>query len=240
MAVVDFEYALGLQSEQDRRQAVELQLKEDMLGTGSLRAVPRGWTLESDFELVRYTCHHKIRHPTVQDFEASWLEEFPMIAHHHPEHLASRLLALHRVVRLLDEVVEAIIPVHLAAEPHDLCDSSFVNDPFAEFDALRQLYPLSTLREGVVAQLLDLTTKKSKHLPPIIQIDRRRARALRQPSELSSGTMTSIFIYFDHVSPGFQLYPHPTTHTHHHHAPCDTLYIRPMLTITVGSCNPIL
>ena len=214
MAVVDFEYALGLQSEQDRRQAVELQLKEDMLGTGSLRAVPRGWTLESDFELVRYTCHHKIRHPTVQDFEASWLEEFPMIAHHHPEHLASRLLALHRVVRLLDEVVEAIIPVHLAAEPHDLCDSSFVNDPFAEFDALRQLYPLSTLREGVVAQLLDLTTKKSKHLPPIIQIDRRRARALRQPSELSSGTMTSIFIYFDHVSPGFQLYPHPTTHTY--------------------------
>ena len=187
MAVVDFEYALGLQSEQDRRQAVELQLKEDMLGTGSLRAVPRGWALESDFELVRYTCHHKIRHPTVQDFEASWLEEFPRIAHHHPEHLVSRLLALHRVVQLLDEVVEAIIPVHLAEEPHDLCDSSFVNDPFAEFDTLRQLYPLSTIREGVVAQLLDLTTKKSKHLPPIIQIDRRRARALRQPSELSSG-----------------------------------------------------
>lgn len=168
-----------------------------------LRTPPPQWNAECDFDLVQYAVLYHVAQPTLEDFKPEWLTQFPRISSSFAAALVWRLRALRRVVALFDTVLDEIIPVaddsvdvvqaatpagaasHArrnapAAFPTD-CAKPFASDPFAFFESVRHLFPLSSKLPAVIDRLLRQTSVPMGMKDMLtIQIDRRKARRLNE------------------------------------------------------------
>ena len=134
-----------------------------------------------DYDLVEFATQYQVKQPTLEDFKREWVSQYPRLSSTSAQALVWRLRALMRVASLVDTVIDELVPVESVKEhTNAFANRTFVKDPFAFFGPARQLFPLSAKIKSVVDRLLRQTAESGDVTMPTLNIDRRKARRLRE------------------------------------------------------------